>query len=98
MALVVGLGHDDEPVLVAQLVEAGVIGVVGAAHRVDVVPLHEGQVAVHVLQVDHRPGGGVGVVAVDAAQGQRPPVQAQDGIDDIDLAQPHPIGDHLVLR
>ena len=98
VALVVGLGHDDEPVLVAQLVEAGVIGVVGAAHRVDVVPLHEGQVAVHVLQVDHRPGGGVGVVAVDAAQGQRPPVQAQDGIDDIDLAQPHPIGDHLVLR
>ena len=98
VALVVGLGHDVEAVLVAQLVEARVVGVVGAAHRVDVVLLHQAQVPQHVLQVDDGPGGRVGVVPVDAAQGDGPAVEVHDGVAHLDLADAHPVGDDLTRR
>ena len=98
VALVVGLGHDVEAVLVAQLVEARVVGVVGAAHRVDVVLLHQAQIPQHVLQVDDGPGSRVGVVPVDAAQGDGPAVEADDGVAHLDLADTHPVDDDLVGR
>ena len=98
VALVIGLGHDVEAVLVAQLVEARVVGVVGAAHRVDVVLLHQAQVPQHVLQVDDGAGGGIGVVPVDTAQGDGPAVEADDGVTHLDLADAHPVGDDLVGR
>ena len=98
VALVVGLRHDVEAVLVAQLVEARVVGVVGAAHRVDVVLLHQAQVPQHVLQVDDGPGGRVGVVPVDTAQGDGPAVEVHDGGAHRDFADAHPVGDDLVGR
>ena len=96
VALVVRLGHDVEAVLVAELVEARVIGVVGGAHRVDVVLLHEPQVALHMGEVDGGPGDGVGVVAVDAAQGGGPPVEPHDDAVGADLAQADAVGDGLI--
>ncbi len=78
------------------LVEARIVGVVGAAHRVDVVLLHQCQVATHVVQVHHRAGLRVGVVAVDTPQGERPPVEMQDGVLHADLTHAHPVGDDLV--
>ena len=98
VTLVVGLGHDVEAVLVAQLVEARVVGVVGAAHRVDVVLLHQAQVPQHVLQVDDGPGNRVGVVPVDAAQGDGPAVEVHDGVAHRDLTDAHPVGDDLTGR
>ena len=96
MALVVGLGHDVEAVLVAQLVEARIVGVVGAAHRVDVVLLHQPQVALHVGEVDDRTSERVGVVPVDPAQGDGTSVDPDDDARDPDLTQPHPVSDDLV--
>jgi hypothetical protein len=43
--------HHIEAEPVAQAIEVGVIGIVGAAHRVEVVPLHQQQILLHVGRV-----------------------------------------------
>ena len=67
VGLEVRLGHHHETDLVAHLVEARVVGVVGGPHRVDVVPLHELQIAAHPVHADGPAPVVVVVVAVDAA-------------------------------
>ena len=66
VALIVRLGHDIETILVAQLVEARIVRVVGTTHRVDVVFLHQPQVTLHVLQINHGASDRVRIVPVDA--------------------------------
>ena len=66
VALIVRLGHDIEAILVAQLVEARIVRVVGTTHRVDVVFLHQPQVTLHVLQINHGASDRVRIVPVDA--------------------------------
>ena len=66
MALHIGLGDQHNAVLVAQLVEARVIGIVRGAHRVDVVLLHELQVAAHAIEAHGAALVIVVIVTVDA--------------------------------
>ena len=66
VALHIGLGDQHDAILVAQLVEARVVGVVGRAHRVDVVLLHELQVAAHAIEAHGAALVIVVIVAVDA--------------------------------
>ena len=96
VALVVGLAHDEESIFVAQLVKARRVWIVSGAHRVDVVLLHQPQVGFHVIEVDGRAGDRVGVVAVDAAQLDRLPIDVDDGIHDRDLTDADAVGDDLL--
>ena len=66
VALHIGLGDQHDAILIAQLVEARVVGVVGRAHRVDVVLLHELQVAAHAIEAHGAALVIVVIVAVDA--------------------------------
>ena len=66
VALHIGLGDQHDAVLVAQLVEARVIGIVRGADRVDVVLLHELQVAAHAIEAHGAALVIVVIVAVDA--------------------------------
>ena len=66
VALHIGLGDQHDAILVAQLVKARVVGVVGRAHRVDVVLLHELQVAAHAIEAHGAALVIVVIVAVDA--------------------------------
>ena len=66
VALHIGLGDQHDAILVAQLVEARVIGIVRGAHRVDVVLLHELQVAAHAIEAHGAALVIVVIVAVNA--------------------------------
>src|SRR3954463_16791062 len=72
--LEVALVDDVEAELVAQLEEARVRRVVRRAHRVDVVGLHELDVAAHHVLADGAPGQRVELVPVDAVQLDAVPV------------------------
>ena len=66
VALHIGLGDQHDAILIAQLVEARVIGIVRGAHRVDVVLLHELQVAAHAIETHGAALVIIVIVAVDA--------------------------------
>ena len=66
VALHIGLGDQHDAILVAQLVKARVVGVMGRAHRVDVVLLHELQVAAHAIEAHGAALVIVVIVAVNA--------------------------------
>ena len=66
VALHIGLGDQHDAILITQLVEARVIGIVRGAHCVDVVLLHELQVAAHAIEAHGAALVIVVIVAVDA--------------------------------
>ncbi|MEZ5322114.1 MAG: hypothetical protein R2698_08595 [Microthrixaceae bacterium] len=77
MALDIGLVDHVEPVLVAQVVEPGIVGVVGAAHCVDVVCLHQLDVPPHRRLVDRAAPHRIELVTIDADDGHRGAVDEQ---------------------
>src|SRR5690606_17162091 len=93
VGLQVALVDDPHAELVAQVEEAPVRGVVAGAHGVDVVPLHEFDVAAHRLDAQGAPVVGIPFVAVDAAQQDRSAVDLEEAVLDGDgaeaEAQPH---------
>ena len=66
VGLDIGFVHDVEPVLIAKVVEVGVVGVVGCSHGVEVELFHEPHVGQHVFPGEGLAPGLVMVVAVDA--------------------------------
>ena len=95
MHLDVGLVDDVEAQLVAQLIEAGGVGVVAGADGVDVVLLHQRQVAQHLVKGDGKAVDGRGVVAVRAAELDGRAVELDDLIFDGYGAQADAGGDLL---
>ena len=95
VGLQIRLGDHHEADLVAHLVEARVVGVVGGPHRVDVVELHELQVAAHPLHVDGAAPAVVVVVAVDAAHLDVGAVEQEATVLDGRLGQPEAVGHRL---
>ncbi len=91
----VGLVDDVEPVLVGQLVPARIVGVVAGAHGVDVEPLHQLDVAQHVLLADDVAGARLVLVAVDALDGDRDAVHQQLPVLQLHPPEPHPGRQHL---
>jgi hypothetical protein len=87
VALDVGFVDHVHPELVAQVVEDGVIGVVARADGGDVVRPHGLQIGAHVVYGDGLAPVGVVVVAVDTEDPDRPAVDEQLPIDDLDPAQ-----------
>ncbi|MNQ79481.1 hypothetical protein D3C85_944270 [compost metagenome] len=95
VGLHVGLRHHEQAVLVAQLVEAWVIRVVGGAHRVEVVLLHQHYVALHPIHADGPALEVIVVVAVHPVQLEVLAVDIKQAVLDGDLAHPDPLRDHL---
>ena len=93
----VGLVDDVEAQLVAQLVEAGGVGVVAGADGVDVVLLHQRQVAQHLVEGDGKAVDGRGIVAVRAAELDLRAVELDDLVFDGDGAQADAGGDLLLV-
>ena len=94
VGLHVGLVHDVNTVLVAQLIEIGVAGVVGGTDGVDVVLLHELDFLLHDLLGDVPSGGGVHLAPVDALEVDGLTVEDHLGVggavvDDADLTEAH---------
>jgi hypothetical protein len=85
VGLHVGLRHHEQTVLVAQLVEARVIRVVGGAHRVEVVLLHQHDVAFNAVHTDHAALEVVVVVTVHPVQLEVVAVDVEEAIFDHDF-------------
>ena len=95
VGLDVGLVDDVEAVLIAQGGEAGIIGVVAGADAVDIVPLHDHEVADHVLHGGGGAENGVAVVAVDALELDLLAVEVQHAVPDLDGTEAHLQGNRL---
>ena len=91
MSLQVRLVHHVEAQPVAQAIELGVVGIVGAAHRVEVVPLHQQQILLHVGRRHRVSRGGMVLVAVGAADQQGLAVDPQQAATDLHRTKAHVI-------
>ena len=84
----VGLVDDVEAVLVAEVVPLLHVGIVRRADEVEVVLLHQLDVADHQGARHHLARVWLVLVAVDAANQDRTAVDEQPGVPDLDLAEP----------
>ena len=73
----VGFGHNVQPHLIAQFVPTRVVGIVGGAHGIDVVLLHDADVLLHALHTHHISAVGIQFVAVGAFDEERHPVHTE---------------------
>ena len=83
MRLDVRLCHDIQAVLVAQVEECRVVGVVAGAHRVAVMAFHRNNVVSHVVNRHCLAAHGVVIVAIHTANRDAPAINAN-------LAMLHP--------
>ena len=95
VGLHIGLCHHEQAVLVAQLVETRVVRVVSGAHRVEVVLLHQHDIALHPIHADRTALEVVVVVAVHPVQLEVVAVDVEEAILDGDFTHPDPLRDHF---
>ena len=95
VGLHVGLRHHEQAVLVAQLVEARVVRVVGGTYRVEVVLLHQHDIAFNTIHADRAALEVVVVVAVHPVQLEVVAVDVEEPIFDLDFTHPDPLRDHF---
>ena len=96
VALVVRFVDDKKAILVTHLIEHGRIRVVARPDGVEVVPLHHLQVTLHVLDIHHRAGHGIRIVAVYPPELDRLPVDLHNIPVDTDFPDPDPVCDDLL--
>ena len=87
MGFDIGFVHHVQAEAVTQLVERRLVRIVGAAHRVEVVLLHQHQVLAHILHGFKVAGGRVVFVFVDTADQQRFAIQLQLTVLDLHLTK-----------
>jgi len=98
MRLVVAFVDDIEAVLVAEVQEARVRRVVTGPDRVDVVLLHQQDVAEHVLRGQGATTVGVPLVAIDAPEEDAPAVDGQEAVEHGNGAETDAQGNRLPAR
>ena len=86
----VGFVDDVHAQLVAQVVEARVVGGVRRAHRVESELLHQHQVGAHLLDGDDAAGHRIEVVTVDTAEQHGPAVDEELALVDLDAPEADP--------
>ena len=97
MCLQVRLVNDVQAVLIAQVQEASVVGVMTCADRIDVELLAHAHIRHHVLQRQRATGAGAELVTVDAAENQALAVEHENGVDDLEAAEAHALRHCLVV-
>ena len=95
VGLEVGLVHHIQAVLVAQVVEARVVGVMAGAHGVDVVPLHVHHIPQHLFHRHAASAPAAPLVAVDALDDDPLAVHQHQAVLHLDAAQAGAAGDLL---
>ena len=96
VAFDVGFSKDIEPVLIAQFVEIGVVGIVACADCVDVEPFHGQHVLKHLFAADGPAVLLTDVVTINAMNHKTFPVDEQSPvITDADRAEAYLAGSHI---
>ncbi|MNT09688.1 hypothetical protein D3C71_1447740 [compost metagenome] len=95
MGFNIGFVDHVQPIAVAQPVPQRVIGVVRAAHRIEVVLFHQQNVVAHRGFIHHLAVLRMMFMPVGAADQQRLAVQLQQPVADVDLTEANVIGFHL---
>ena len=93
----VGLVHEVEAELIGELVPAWVVGVVRGAHRVDVVLLHQLNILNHRCLIDHMTRDGIGLVTIDASDGDGYAVDQQLAIRNLHRSKADLEAHHLAI-
>ena len=88
VALKVGFVHHIEAVKVAQVIPFGRVRIVGRAHRIEVVLLHQANVLDHRLARDRVAGVRVHFVPVDSLDVDGPPIKLEARSLDLDPPEP----------
>ena len=89
VGLQIRLIHHIEAEPIAEAIKVGVVGIVGATHRVEVVPLHQQQIPLHGGAIDGIAPGGMVFMAVGTANEQRLPVDPQQAATDLHHPKAH---------
>ncbi|MNC41666.1 hypothetical protein D3C75_904410 [compost metagenome] len=98
VAFQIRLVHHIEAVLVAQVEEPGIIGIVGGADGVDIMRFHHIQVLDHVVQRDGLPKLRMGVMTVHTLQLDRFAVHGEDPVLDLHFLEAGLKMQHLSAR
>ena len=98
VALHIGLGNQIEAVLAAQLRQPRCVRVMAGADGVDVVLLHNAQVAERLLPGNRIACHRIAVVAVDAAEFDGHPIQQDNAAAHLNLPQADRLADPFVRR
>ncbi len=91
----IGFIDDVEPVAITEVVPLGDIGIVRGSDRVDVVPLHNQDVADHPLGAHDVGRVGIVLVAVGSLEQHRNAVDQELPSRDLDLSKTDVAGDRL---
>ena len=83
------LRDDIQAQLVAQVIQPGVIGIMARAYGVDVVALHDQQVALHLIAGNRTAGFSTEVMAVSALEDDALAVEVHDAVDQLKAAEAH---------
>ena len=97
VAFKIGFVDHIKPQLVAQRVKLRRVRIVRGAHGVDVVQLHQGEVAAHFCGIRVISGVGIAVMAVHAEYLDMAAVELQNAAADADLAESRSLADDLVV-
>ena len=95
VALDVGLGHYVETILVAQLIPAGIVGIVAGAHSIDVEFLHDLDILNHALYRHHITEVGIQFVTVGALEEYGLAIHEHLIVLELYLAEAHLLADSL---
>ena len=95
VTLEVCLSHQIDAVLVAEVVPAGIIGVMAGAHSIDVEFLHHLNILNHAAHGNHIASIGVQLVAVCTLEEHRLAVHQHLSTLDLHLAEAYLLGNHL---
>ena len=85
--------HYKQAVQVAKLVKARVVRVVGGTYRVDIVLLHQDQVALHAIHPHRAAPQMIVVMTIDAVQLQITVVNVEQAVFHLDIPKPDALRD-----
>lgn len=95
MRLQIGLINDVQPILIAQLVESGIVRVMRRAYRIYIEALHQLDIFDHGGKRHSPSQVRMEFVAVDALEHDRPAVHAQISALQLHFSDTDPVGDGL---
>ena len=95
VALDIGLGRQIEAVLVAEVVPAGIVGIVAGAYGVDIQIFHDLDILDHALYGDDVTAIGIEFMTIGALDKDRLSVDEQLAALDLDMTEAYALGNHL---
>ena len=95
VALDIGLGRQIEAVLVAEVVPAGIVGIVAGAYGIDIQIFHDLDILDHALYGDNVSAIGIEFMTIGTLDEDRLSVDEQLAALDLDMTEAYALGNHL---